>query len=404
MRILHTADLHISDGPRLADQVRTLASIADQVEAQSPDLMVVAGDLYGHTVPHESKAAERTVVISWLRRCARVCPIVIVAGNHDAPKDADDLAKLDTDHGVHVAPAADGIQSLLVNGIHVDCIPYPRRSRISDWLREQGRDADAQTRDAVGSSLLDQALLLLADDIRERQGHTVVVGHLAVTGAAVAGGERLAAREVEASTAALQQLRQAGADYIALGHIHLCQEIAPGAWYPGSPHRVDHGEVEAQKSVNVAEISAAGTAVSQVPVWSRAFVTVDATYTEDGWEMPELDHGDAEVRLRLHIPDEYRTTADRAEVESLVTESAARVVTEVHLERETRVRSEELATAESDADRLGAYWATLDDNPPDEHRKTALAELHALEVGEELVERAEGLLAEVLGEEAEVAA
>ena len=407
MKILHTADLHITEGPRLDDQIRTLGSIAEHVSEHRPDLLIVAGDLYGHTVPHRSTPAERNAVVGWLTRCALTCPVVIVAGNHDAPGDADVLTRLETRHPIHVATAEQAIQSIPIADATIHCIPYPRRTAIAEHLRSIGRGADHGTVQAAGSALLDDALCALADEIRTEplpgRKH-VVVAHLAVVGAATAGGERLAAREVEASTAALDRLTDAGVRYVALGHIHMRQEIARGCWYPGSPHRVSHGETEAQKAVNLVTLDddydCDGAQVEALPVWARQFVTVDAHYTAElGWMFPgEFQLDGAEVRLRLHIPEELRTTADRAEVEARVMEAGAHVVTsEIDIVRTDRVRSEEIVTASTDAERLGAYWATLADPPSEDDQRRAIALLDALERGEDIVNQAAAMAEEVLG-------
>lgn len=394
MILLHTADWHITEGPRLEDQIRTLWDIVRIAREAQPDLTIIPGDLYGATVPHKSTPLERNAVGDVLAALAAISPVIVVAGNHDATADADYHARLNTTFPIIVCSAADGIQSMELPGFWMHAIPYPRRTSIADHCRATGRPADPATRDAHGSALLDYALLGLAEDIRERPGVPhIVAGHLAVTGAAVAGGERLASREVEASTAALDQLRLAGASYIGLGHIHLGQEIGhPAIRYSGSPHRCNHGETEASKSVVVAEIADDGRFVglNLEPVWHRRMVTVDAEWHLGdgwGWSARPADIKDAEVRLRLTIPDEAQMIADRDEIPRVLEEMGAHRVLkpEITIKRDTRVRAIEVARAESDEEKVVAYWDTLAEKPGDDARKEALAELDALERGEDVV-------------------
>ena len=410
MIVAHTADLHVQEGPRLADQIRTLESIEEAV--QGCDLFIVAGDLYGRTVPHRSSPAERNAVADWLRACAESCPVIVVAGNHDAPGDAEILEQLRTRFPIIVAPAAGGIvQAYDADGVTVWAVPYPRRSSIAEYLRANDRPAEHSTITAAGSALLDSALLCLADEIRDREGPQIVAGHLATVGAKVAGGERLAGREVEASTAALRELTAAGAAYVALGHIHLRQEAAPGCWYPGSPHRVDFGEVEAEKTINAFEIDdRTGALLGDVfahKIWARRFVTVDAAWGEDGWTYsaePAAVKG-AEVRLRLQIPDEAQTIADRPQVEAALADlGAERVISEILIDRDARVRASDVAEARRDAAKVEAFWQSLVELPPEGNRARALALLEALEHGEKLAPEVESEIADVLGEGREVAA
>lgn len=55
MRILHVADLHVEQGPREAEQRRVLRTIATDARELRPDLAIIAGDLYGKTVPHRDR-------------------------------------------------------------------------------------------------------------------------------------------------------------------------------------------------------------------------------------------------------------------------------------------------------------------------------------------------------------
>ena len=61
-KVAHFGDLHIKEGDRLADQAAVLADMAMTLDVHRPDLIVIAGDIYGHTVPHRSTPAERGVL------------------------------------------------------------------------------------------------------------------------------------------------------------------------------------------------------------------------------------------------------------------------------------------------------------------------------------------------------
>src|SRR5262249_7130183 len=85
MRILHTSDWHIGKvlkgQSRVDEQLAVLKEIVDIAQAERPDLVIMAGDLYDTAAP--SADAEKIVVraLSALRRHAPA--VVVVAGNHD---------------------------------------------------------------------------------------------------------------------------------------------------------------------------------------------------------------------------------------------------------------------------------------------------------------------------------
>jgi exonuclease SbcD len=83
----------------------------------------------------------------------------------------------------------------------------------------------------------------------------VVVSHCMARGGKLGGGER-DAQTVEPYW--VSGTAFPSAHYVALGHLHLTQEI-PGAapiWYCGSPIQVDFGEVDDDKHVLVVEATA----------------------------------------------------------------------------------------------------------------------------------------------------
>ena len=103
MRILHTADWHI--GRRLGRHDRTeemreaLDEVARIADEERVDLVLVAGDVFDRAAP---PVESLSLGLSALLRLARGRPVVVVAGNHDAPELFDALAPLLRDRGVHV--------------------------------------------------------------------------------------------------------------------------------------------------------------------------------------------------------------------------------------------------------------------------------------------------------------
>lgn len=99
LRILATADLHVSDtaglaGMRptcrltgqplvLAHATRTLDWIADTAQREAVDVVIVAGDVYPN--PRPSPACEAVVQAALARICDAGATVIVLLGNHDRP-------------------------------------------------------------------------------------------------------------------------------------------------------------------------------------------------------------------------------------------------------------------------------------------------------------------------------
>src|SRR4029078_11606020 len=85
VKLLHTSDWHVGKilkgQSRVDEHLTVLRDIVAVAEAERPDLVIVAGDLYDTVAP--SAEVEKIVVraLSALRRHAAA--VVVVAGNHD---------------------------------------------------------------------------------------------------------------------------------------------------------------------------------------------------------------------------------------------------------------------------------------------------------------------------------
>jgi DNA repair protein SbcD/Mre11 len=259
MRILHTADWHI--GRRLGRHDRTeemrealdeVARIADEEQA---DLVLVAGDVFDRaTPPVESLSLGLTALL----RLARGRPVVVVAGNHDAPELFDALAPLLRDRGVHLigrirAPNAGGLLGPDELGVPavVAGFPFLREGRVIDFMAETGTwygtyaQRIAALADAYNTALVERA----GSDLVP-----ILVAHFMVSGVRVSRSER-ELHIGDAYTATAQAI-PAGPQYVALGHIHAPQPV-PGApvpaAYAGSLLPMDFGEAGETKRVVIVD-------------------------------------------------------------------------------------------------------------------------------------------------------
>lgn len=411
--VIHVSDLHVTDDRRLPDVADYLNRIACDVEARRPPhLVIVAGDLYGHAVPHRSTPRERAVLYPWLTRMADLAPVVVVPGNHDHQVDLEGLEHLGGRYQIRVARGAEVIK---VPGagrasINVLALPYPTKR----WLIANQGDVRgvAATQAAVearlGQLLKAWSLRVVGGRRRSPEDAWVLAAHVQVGGSRTAGGEVLSGQEVELARGDLEGL---GVDYGALGHLHLRQEPARRCWYPSSPWRNDFGETDRDKGYHVVEIGGTpselgvehddhrvdypaepGGAQSVRVTFSgtdcRRFLTLDYRWAADddgepAWverpTIPDAELAEAEVRARLVVPQQWvggcPWAAELERLEGL----AHHVVAERVIEPRHRVRAPEVAAGRTVADKVRAYWSTLATQPTASEAAAALACLAELD-------------------------
>jgi exonuclease SbcD len=382
LRVAHTGDLHLTDGPRWSDTYRCLDYLVTDGIEQNVALWLVGGDLCGTQVPHRATVeGERNTLAMLFQRMAEHAPVVLIAGNHDYPRDVLIYGRLRAVHPILVTeePAV-----FDVSGARIFALPYPHKRhylRTEGTIDEQHRGVEGDLR-ALFAQWHDQVL-----EARAAGMVTLFLGHVTIGGCAIAGGEVMPpGQEIEVSVGDLLTL---GCDYSGGSHVHLCQEMAPGIWYAGSPDRSNFGE-EDEKGYLIVDC-----APGQPPVVhrrltpARRFVTVDVEWSSEKGPVwikapgPEAFRT-AEVRCRVTVPEQDAAAAAEqiAALERLLVETrgAHAVKIERRIVPTARVRSDAITTATTTTQKLEAYWDSLNSAAPAvEQRQRCVGKLGDLE-------------------------
>ncbi len=277
MRILHTSDWHLGRqlyGRRRYDEFAAFLSwLLDQIREQRIDILLVAGDVFDTSTP-SNRAQE--LYYQFLCRVADAgCRhVVITAGNHDSPSFLDAPKELLKVLNVHVigemAMQPEDEVILLSDGQDrveaiVCAIPYLH-------------DRDIRTA-AAGETLEDKNAKLIAGvtdhyhavcaiaEVKRQQHDDVPIlamGHLFTAGGRTVDGDGV--RELYVGTLAHvgEDAFPSCIDYLALGHLHVPQQVGvlPHRRYSGSPLPMGFGEADQAKSVVIVEYS--GTRMAPV--------------------------------------------------------------------------------------------------------------------------------------------
>lgn len=385
IRVACIGDPHLTDGPRFDETCACLNFCVEDGIAQGAQLWLVTGDLVGHTVPYRSSPRERLALATLFQRMATVGPVVIITGNHDSPGDHALFGRLRAPHPIVLVEDDPAVLDTLGVPATVYALPFQHKRHWLTRLNAEGLDdQDRAVEDGLRGVFAGWRERAATERVTGRAA--IMVGHIAVANALLAGGEIMPpGQEI---TLALGDLDDVGMDFVALGHIHQRQEMRPNAWFVGTASRSTFAEVDPKGYVlaDVAPGMPPVVHVRQTP--ARPFFTIDAEWAqrEDGtwgWSQNQAPIvTDAEVRIRVTVPEEAMATADYDALEAECRRAGAHAV---KIERRVRPKQElrcpAVIVATTLEAQLDAYWNSLPahEAPDAAQRARCLAKLPLLQ-------------------------
>ena len=275
MKLIHLSDLHLGkrvhEFSMLEDQAHILRQIVRIIDAERPDAVIVAGDIYDRTVP--SAEAVQMFDDFLCRLAERRLQVFAISGNHDSPERFAFASRLIDASGIHLSPAYDGaVRPIRLTDEYgtVDfyMLPFVKPAHVRRFFPE-----------AEISSYTDAVRTAVEEMAPDRTRRCVLVTHQFVTGARRSDSEDITVGGADNVDAAVFD----GFDYVALGHIHSPQNIAAGRIrYCGTPLKYSFSEADQEKSVTVVTLREKGEAeIRTVPlVPLRELRELRGTYME----------------------------------------------------------------------------------------------------------------------------
>lgn len=227
MRILHTSDWHLgvtlAGSNLLPDQKLWGQQLLELAQSQGVDAVLIAGDVFDRAVADTDTITLYDSLITAF--AIEKIPVLVLAGNHDGAARLSVLHQLLADAKVFIAGTLrHPPQPVCFADTQIFLIPYFHPLQIARLY------PDKKIRTAH------DAMSALMQDIcarHDKKKKLIVGAHCFVTGASPAESDYSAqlggASQIGADAFA-------GADYVALGHLHRAQWITPNIYYSGSPY------------------------------------------------------------------------------------------------------------------------------------------------------------------------
>ena len=325
--MLHMADLHIgvSVGPmdadtrlngRVLDYLDTLDATLDYAEDYKADIIIVAGDCFHRPNPDPTYLREFGKRVM---RMGEIAPTIIVVGNHDIPGSIEKASSVDIfgtlavpgviigwNYEMHKIETKAGL-------VQVATAPWPRRSEFLTY-KELRNHEDSRR---IYKERVAKKILSLGNQI-DTDYPAILAGHFTVAGSLYGSELKLALDD--AAEVDLSVLTRYAWDYVAMGHIHMHQDVnygdSPPVVYAGSLERIDFGDEKDNKGFVWCEIGDI-TEYEFVEVDARPYVTIrvnvigksDPTrLVIDAVRKSNLDH--SIVRAVIRVSEHQATSVD----------------------------------------------------------------------------------------------
>ena len=287
LKLLHTSDWHIGRtlyGRKRYEEFEAFLSwLAETIQQNEIDALLVAGDVFDTSAP--SNRAQELYYRFLCRVAASSCRhVVVVAGNHDSPSFLNAPKELLKALDVHVVGSSTASPEdevlVLCNEqdapeLIVCAVPYLRDRDIR--VAEAGESVEDKERKLIeGIRTHYAAVAALAEQKREELGVDIPIvgtGHLFTAGGQTVDGDGVRELYVGSLAHVTAGIFPACFNYLALGHLHVPQEVngSKTIRYSGSPLPMGFGEAKQQKSVCLVEFhsTAASVQLIDVPVFQR---------------------------------------------------------------------------------------------------------------------------------------
>lgn len=269
LKILHTADWHIGkilhSKDRYSEMIKFGDWLIDTIEDHKIDVLLIAGDIYDNTTPsNRSRKLFFEILTKVYQSSCRY--VVIIAGNHDSPN----MIETAKDYVVHqniwiVGTVEEDLSREIIElknssgdtELIVCAVPFLRDRDIRNYSEGES------------STELDQKLIAgirkhykivadLAQQRRQKIGRDIPIigmGHLFTSGGKPGDG----VRELYVGDAVYVEpdMFSQVFDYVALGHLHIPQQVGSRETvrYSGSPIPIGFGEIDQSKSVCIVTFS-----------------------------------------------------------------------------------------------------------------------------------------------------
>lgn len=302
MKIFHTADWHLGklvQGVYMTeDQRYILQQFIEHIDAEQPDAIIIAGDLYDRSVP-KVEAVELLDDILAQIVLKRNIPVIAISGNHDSPTRVEFGSQLMRDAGLYLAGEMRADMKPVVledehGEVHFHLIPFAEPETVRHVL---GQD-EIKTFDGAMAATVAHIEKEMKQGVRH-----IAIAHAFVTpyGQAEENTSESERPLVVGGSEYVNAAHFAPFHYTALGHLHKAHKVLNDTIrYAGSPLKYSKSEINHQKGYYIVNLDADG----QVEVEKRLLVAKHNLRVVEGKMEEILRHSESDDYVYITLTDD----------------------------------------------------------------------------------------------------
>lgn len=260
MRFFHLSDLHLGkrlgEASLIEDQEYILAEIINIVERETPDCLLIAGDVYDKSVPSAEAVRLFDSFLSQLKE--KNIKVFVISGNHDSAERIAFGSRLMSTSGIYMSPVYSGNLSPITlkdeyGEINIYMLPFIKPANVRSFFEEENIESYTDAvKTAINSAKID------------KDKRNILVAHQFVTGASRCESEDISVGGSDNVDSSVFE----DFDYVALGHIHSPQNVGSEKMrYCGPPLKYSFSEAGHNKSITVLDFKEKGNiTLSTIPL------------------------------------------------------------------------------------------------------------------------------------------
>lgn len=256
MRILHTADWHlgkiVNSVHMTEDQAIVIEQFFKHVEEYSPDVIIIAGDIYDRSIPPKEAVELLDQTLTRLVKDFDI-PALIISGNHDSPDRLQFGNQLFRSQQLYIESKFKlPIEQLTFNDqagpVHFYLIPYFEPADVQQLVPDQQ------------IKTYQEAMTVVLETIKESINPNE--RHVCIAHSFIAGGMESESEDRLSMIGGAPYVDFAlfeSFNYVALGHLHQPQKIKTDKiQYSGSLLKYSFSEAQQKKSVTMIDLDEQG--------------------------------------------------------------------------------------------------------------------------------------------------
>lgn len=251
MKFIHLSDLHlgkrVNEFSMIEDQKYILNIILKIIDNESPDGVILAGDIYDKSVP--SVEAVQLFDDFLVKLSERNIYVFVISGNHDSPERIAFGSRIMNAKNIYLSPVYNGEVTPITmvdsyGELNVYLLPFIKPPHVRKFFENEEI--------VTYTDALRTAVNHMNVDTEQRN---ILVTHQFVTGAKTSDSEEISVGGADNVDVNVFK----DFDYVALGHIHGPQRISSDTVrYCGTPLKYSFSEEKHEKSVTVVEMNEKG--------------------------------------------------------------------------------------------------------------------------------------------------